>query len=401
MTTERNDWNTALAELPPNYLFSEVAARVRAFRETHPERTLVSLSVGDVTRPLGRTVVTAMHRAAEEMSEAATFRGYAPEQGYAFLREAIASYVAREQDAHIDVGDVFVSDGAKSDAAHLCALLGDADVYVPDPGYPVYADSARIAGKRVRRLCGTAENGFLPMPPDEDVRGVFWLCSPSNPSGAAYSRAQLEAWVAFAVRSGSLLLFDGAYEAFVTDPAVPRSIYAIPGAETCAIEVGSLSKSAGFTGVRCGWTVVPKSLAGGVPRALWMRYQATTFNGVSYVTQRAAEAALSEAGVRESRAQIAYYRENARILSDVLRWRGIAFVGGEQSPYLFVRCPDGFDSWAWFAHLLAEYGMISTPGVGFGAGGEGYVRFSAFAARAEIEEAARRILMMEEKHAGL
>ena len=380
--------NDNFARIKPSYLFSDVAKRVRAYAEAHPEKKILRLGIGDVTLPLTATVIRAMHQATDEMADAATFRGYAPEYGYDFLREAVARHYA-SFGVNVAPDDVFISDGAKSDLGNFVDLFADVPVLVPDPVYPVYVDSNLMAGREIEYIEGNEGNGFLPTPAGlSDVPRLIYVCSPNNPTGAVYSAAGLAAWVEFALRTGSLILFDSAYEAFISDGS-PRSIYAIKGAEKCAVEFCSLSKTAGFTGTRCGWTVVPAAL--GALKPMWERRQATKFNGVPYVVQRAAEAALSPEGMAECMANIAYYKENAALIADLLKKKGIPFTGGLSSPYLWLRCPGGVGSWEFFDKLLCEAQVVGTPGAGFGRAGEGYFRLTAFGSRENTREAVQRL----------
>ena len=373
-------------ELEQNYLFSEVAKRIRSFQETHPGREVLRLGIGDVTRPLARVITDEMQAAAEDMAHAETFHGYGAEQGEPFLREAIAGYY-RKHRVSIEAADVFVSDGAKCDLGNLCDLF-DADntVLLPNPVYPVYYDTNIMAGRRVIFSDGTKENGFLPMPDASVHADIIYLCSPNNPTGAVYNREQLAAWVAYAQENRALILFDAAYERYITDPALPHTIFEIPGAETCAIEINSFSKSAGFTGVRCGWTVVPRTLRfdGASLHDMWFRRMATKYNGTSYIVQRAAAKVFTEEGQQATLADIAYYMENARILKAALHAAGIHSVGGENAPYVWAECKDGADSWAFFDMLLDRFGIAGTPGAGFGTAGQGWIRFSSFGTRETV-----------------
>ena len=377
-------------ELEQNYLFSEVAKRIRAFQAAHPDRELLKLSIGDVARPLAKIITDEMKAAAEDMSHAETFHGYGAEQGEPFLREAIAGYYQKRGIA-VDPADVFISDGAKCDLGNLCDLF-DADntVLLPDPVYPVYYDTSIMAGRRVIFSRGTKENGFLPMP-DADVHAdIIYLCSPNNPTGAVYTKEQLAAWVAYAKENGALILFDAAYEAYIRDPELPHSIFEIDGAERCAIEINSLSKTAGFTGVRCGWTVVPRTLQfdGASLHDMWFRRMATKYNGTSYIIQRAAAKVFTEEGLRAVHGDIDYYMENARIIKAALTKAGIHSVGGRNAPYVWMECPGGADSWTYFDYLLNSFGIAGTPGAGFGAAGQGWLRFSSFGTRETVTKAA-------------
>ena len=382
--------NHHAVELEQNYLFSEVAKRIRAFQAECPGRALLKLSIGDVTRPLSRIITDEMKAAAEDMSHAETFHGYGAEQGEAFLREAIAAYY-RRRGITVDAEDVFISDGAKCDLGNLCDLF-DADntVLLPNPVYPVYYDTSIMAGRRVLFAAGTKENGFLPMPDDSVHADLIYLCSPNNPTGAVYSKEQLREWVRYAQANGALILFDAAYEAYIRDPELPHSIYEIKGAETCALEINSLSKTAGFTGVRCGWTVVPRTLHfdGASLHDMWFRRMATKYNGNSYIIQRAAAKVFTEEGLRAVHKDIDYYMENARIIKAALTAAGIRSVGGENAPYVWMECPDHADSWAFFDRLLYTYGIAGTPGAGFGAAGQGWLRFSSFGTRETVTQAA-------------
>lgn len=375
-----------------NYLFSEIAKRVNAYSAANPEAKIVRLGIGDVTLPLSPVVVEAMKKAADEMGNASTFRGYAPEYGYDFLREAIAEYY-KKIPVDLSAEEIFVSDGAKSDVGNIVDILGDNEILIPDPVYPVYLDSNIMSGRKVSFLKGSNENGFLPLPDGvEEKPYVIYLCSPNNPTGAVYGREGLKKWIDFANKTGSLIIFDSAYEAFISGD-YPHSIYEIEGARSCAVEICSFSKTAGFTGTRCAWSVFPDELTVGENKLsfLWSRRQATKFNGVPYVVQRAAEAALSDEGQAQCREAIAYYMENARIIGEVLKEKGIEFTGGENSPYLWLKCPNGMKSWEFFDFLLQNAQIVGTPGAGFGDAGEGYFRLTSFGSRESTLEAAERL----------
>lgn len=375
-----------------NYLFSEIAKRVKAYSEKNPDANIVRLGIGDVTLPLSQVVVDAMKNAADEMGNASTFRGYAPEYGYDFLREAIANYY-KKFPVELSSEEIFVSDGAKSDVGNIVDILGDNEILIPDPVYPVYLDSNIMSGHKISFLAGTLDNGFLPMPDGLEQKSyVIYLCSPNNPTGAVYSREGLKSWVDFANNTGSLIIFDSAYEAFISGD-YPHSIYEIEGAKTCAVEICSFSKTAGFTGTRCAWTVFPNELTVGDTTLsfLWSRRQATKFNGVPYVVQRAAEAALSPEGQKQCHDAVEYYLENARILGKVLQDKGIKFTGGENSPYLWLSCPDNMDSWSFFDYLLEKVQIVGTPGAGFGTAGECFFRLTSFGSRESTLEAAKRL----------
>ena len=385
--------NRHYGELQDSYLFSTIARRVADYQQAHPEADVIRLGIGDVTRPLCPAVTEALSAAVREMGEKATFRGYGPEQGYDFLREAVREYYG-ERGIALDLHEIFISDGAKSDLGNILDLFDtDNTVLVPDPVYPVYVDTNRMAGRQVRYLDASRENGFLPMP-EEGVRAdLIYLYSPNNPTGAVYSREQLKAWVEYALEQNAVILFDAAYEAFIRDEALPRSIYEIEGAERCAIEFCSFSKTAGFTGTRCGWTVVPLSLEteGMSLNHMWLRRQTTKFNGVPYIVQRGAAAVFTPEGQRQTAEGIAYYRENAHLIADALTGLGIWYTGGVNSPYVWLACPDGMDSWTFFDRLLEKAQVVGTPGAGFGRNGEGYFRLTAFGDRDRTRQAVERL----------
>ncbi len=384
--------NEHFANLHESYLFARVAERVREYEQEHNARA-IRLSIGDVTRPLAPCVIRAMHGAVDDLSRAETFRGYGPDAtsyAYDFLLSAIQNHY-KKRGVALSFGEIFVSDGAKSDLGNLLDLFSVEKVLLPDPVYPAYADANLLAGHKIIYAEGREENGFLPMPEEGKGADLIYLCSPNNPTGAVYSHAQLKRWVEFAGRHGAILLFDAAYEAYVTGN-FPRSVYEVEGARECAIEVSSFSKAAGFTGVRCGYTVIPNELVRGGVRlsSLWKRRQACKFNGVSYVTQRGAAAAYSEEGERECGEILAYYRENARILKEGMNGCRLFSTGGVHSPYLWVKCPYGTGE-QFFELLLSRCGVAVTPGGGFGAGGERYFRLTAFSSREDTAEAVKRI----------
>ncbi len=384
--------NPFYQELSENYLFSEIARKVEACRRAEPEAHIIRLGIGDVTLPLAPAVIAALHRAVDEMATAATFRGYGPEQGYDFLREAIREHDYRRRGINVATDEIFVSDGSKCDVANIQELFGgDCRIAICDPVYPVYRDSNLMAGRgaKLQYLPCVEANGFLPEPPRTPV-DVVYLCSPNNPTGAVFSREQLAEWVEYARRVGALLLFDSAYEAYIRDPALPRSIYEIPGAEEVAVEFRSFSKTAGFTGLRCAYCVVPRALPGRL-NALWRRRQTTKFNGVSYPVQRAAEAVYSEAGRKQIVGQIDYYLENARKIRSGLLAAGMTVFGGEHSPYVWWKLPVPGSSMAFFDRLLHECHVVGTPGSGFGTCGEGYFRLTGFGSREATREAVQRI----------
>ncbi len=372
--------NTHFLDVKETYLFSDIAKRVRKFQEENPDREIIRMGIGDVTLPLPRSVTSAMEEAVKEMSAKDTFHGYPPEYGYDFLRNAISDHY-KNLGVTVAPETVYVSDGAKSDLGNLPDVLGDNPIIIPDPVYPVYVDSNLMNGRKVSFVAGNKENDFLPLPPaDTDIEpSVIYICSPNNPTGAVYSREGLTAWVDFALKTGSLIIFDAAYEAFITEDK-PHTIYEIPGAGLCAVEVSSFSKFAGFTGVRCGWTIVPDSLeSDGIKLSkFWARRQATKFNGVSYVTQKGAAASLSGQGLADCKANIAYYKRNAAALAEVFTEKDIYFTGGVNSPYIWLECPDNMGSWEFFDMLLNRFGIVGTPGEGFGENGAGYFRLTAF-----------------------
>jgi LL-diaminopimelate aminotransferase len=397
--------NENFAKLPANYLFVEIADRVRKFSDLHPGTEMIRLGIGDVTRPLPKAVVKAMTKAAEEMGDAATFRGYGPEAGYPFLREAISRNDFQNRGVDIGPDEIFVSDGAKSDTGSIGEIFGtDNTVAVCDPVYPVYVDTNVMAGRAGEYVDGKGfdrivympcrkENNFLPELPSRRA-DMIYLCFPNNPTGMGIDRASLEKWVAYALENKSVILYDAAYEAFITEPGMPHSIFEIPGAKRCAIEFRSFSKTAGFTGVRCAYTIIPKELAfGGVSlNKLWDRRQSTKMNGVSYPVQRAAEAVYSEEGKRGVRDNIAYYQENAKVMREGLAKAGFEVYGGVNSPYVWLKVPDGLTSWEFFDMLLQKTCVVGTPGSGFGACGEGYFRLTSFNTKENTLKAVERIV---------
>jgi LL-diaminopimelate aminotransferase len=396
-------------KLQAGYLFPEIGRRVAEFQEAHPDARIIRLGIGDVTLPLAPAIVEALRSAVEELGTAEGFRGYGPEQGYDFLLDAIVEHDYRTRGVEIAASEIFVSDGSKQDSGNIQEIFGRAcRIAVTDPAYPVYVDTNVMAGRSgevdeqggyagILYLPATERNGFMPGPPDEDVE-IAYVCSPNNPTGAVASRQNLEAWVAWARENDAVLIFDAAYDAFIQDPALPHSIYEIEGATECAIEMRSFSKRAGFTGVRCAYTTVPHALTGATQagqrvalNGLWARRHTTKFNGVPYVVQRAAEAVFSPEGRKQTAEQVAYYMANARRLREGLAAAGFACFGGEHAPYIWLRTPDGLSSWDCFDRLLSEAHVVSTPGAGFGAAGEGYVRISAFNSRENVEQAVVRI----------
>ncbi|MDD2955400.1 MAG: LL-diaminopimelate aminotransferase [Oscillospiraceae bacterium] len=385
--------NPHYQDLEQNYLFAVTAQKAAEFSAAHPDKKVIRLGIGDVTKPLCPAVIEAMHRAVDDMAWAETFYGYGPYEGYDFLREAIRGYYGR-RGVPLQLSEIFVSDGAKSDIGNILDIFGeDNAVLVPDPVYPVYVDTNIMAGRRVAFSSATEANGFLPLPDPAVKADIIYLCSPNNPTGAAYSREQLKAWVDFANQNDAVILFDAAYEAFIRDDSLPHSIFEVEGARTCAIEFCSLSKTAGFTGTRCGYAVIPAELErGGSPLgAMWLRRQATKFNGTSYIVQRGAAAVFTEEGQAQVKADIDDYLENARVITTALDSMGIWYTGGKNSPYIWLKCPGGMDSWTFFDYLLEKANVVGTPGAGFGQNGEGFFRLTAFGSRKNTLEAVERL----------
>jgi len=402
--------NDNYLKLKAGYLFPEIARRVNAFAEANPDAKIIRLGIGDVTEPLPEACRTAMIQAVEEMGDRATFKGYGPEQGYAWLREKIASHDFQARGCAIDASEIFISDGSKCDTGNILDIFGkDNTIAVTDPVYPVYVDTNVMAGHTGKAnekgeygglvyLPVTAENNFTAEIPTQKV-DLIYLCFPNNPTGATATRQHLQAWVDYAKANNSIIFFDAAYEAYITDPDLPHSIYEIEGAKDCAIEFRSFSKNAGFTGTRCALTVVPKTLKAKAADGsdvelwkLWNRRQSTKFNGVSYIVQRGAEAVYSEAGNSQINALVNFYLENAKIIRTQLMAAGIEVYGGVNAPYVWVKTPQGLSSWDFFDKLLQVCNVVGTPGSGFGAAGEGYFRISAFNSRENVEEAMKRIV---------
>lgn len=385
--------NENFLKLESSYLFSTVAKKQREYQQANPDKEVIRLSIGDVTKPLAPAVIEAMHKAVDEMANEESFRGYPPEHGYDFLVDAIHKHDYADRGLDIEKDEIFVSDGAKSDCGNIGDIFGEGNkIAICDPVYPVYYDSNVMSGRTdINYMPCTAENGFMPQLPEE-VPDIIYLCFPNNPIGVAASAEQLKVWVDYANEHGSLILYDSAYEAFVTDGSV-KSIYEVEGAKTCAIEFRSFSKTAGFTGVRCGYTVVPKALefSGISLNSLWSRRQATKFNGVSYITQRAAEAVYSEEGQKQTKETIAYYQRNAKTIFDGLTEAGFTCYGAVNSPYVWLRVPEGMTSWEFFDDLLDKCQVVGTPGSGFGKCGEGYLRLTGFGNYEKTLEAVDRI----------
>jgi LL-diaminopimelate aminotransferase len=401
--------NESYGKLQAGYLFPEIGRRVQSFQDANPDAAIIRLGIGDVTLPLAAAVVDALHAAVDEMASAESFRGYGPDQGYDFLLDAIREQDYLARGVEIEREEIFVSDGSKQDSGNIQEIFGqDCRIAVSDPVYPVYVDTNVMAGRTgdadeagrftgILYLPATEENGFVPDPPEERVDLVY-LCSPNNPTGSVMSRESMERWVTWANRNDAVLIFDAAYDAFITDPELPRSIYQIDGSRECAIEMRSFSKRAGFTGVRCAYTVVPRELTGSTASGervslhrLWGRRQSTKFNCVPYLVQRAAAAVYSPEGSKQTGEQVAYYMENARQIREGLTASGFEVFAGIHAPYIWMRTPEGLSSWDFFDRLLSEAHVVGTPGSGFGPSGEGYFRISAFNSHENVSEAIRRI----------
>lgn len=382
--------NDNYLKLSESYLFADIAKRVQTFKAENPKADVISLGIGDVTQPLAPAVIEALHKATDEMAIASTFRGYGPERGYDFLREAIVEHDFRSRGIDIEADEVFVSDGAKSDTGNFQELLSqDVRIALTDPVYPVYLDANIMAGREIVKLPCTQENDFVPELPSEHV-DVVYLCYPNNPTGTTLTKEQLRNWVDYANRENALIFYDAAYEAYIQSKDVPHSIYEIPGAKQCTVEFHSYSKTAGFTGIRCGYTVVPKALRVPLNR-LWNRRQSTKFNGTSYLAQRAAEAIYTPEGKTQIKATIAYYMRHARLMRESLTNIGFKVYGGIDAPYLWLGTPDGMSSWEFFDWMLQSAHVVCTPGVGFGSQGENFVRLTAFGTRENTEKAIHRI----------
>lgn len=380
--------NIHFDQLPDRYLFKEIEVRADAYKTLHPDAHLLRMGVGDVTRPLPPAIIDAMHQAVNELAALATFRGYGPEEGYPWLRQAVIDNEYTPRGVNLDIDEVFISEGAGSDLGNLSELFLSANsVAILDPSYPAYMDSSIMAGRTIIPLPCTIANGFVPELPKQKA-DIIYLCLPNNPTGTVLTRAELQRWVEYARTNHSIIIFDAAYEAFIEDPDVPHSIYEIEGAQQVAIEVRSFSKSAGFTAVRCGYTIVPKQTG---LNAMWLRRQCTKYNGTSYVAQRAAQATFTPEGKRGIAANLAYYKQTAQLIAGGLIAMGYEVYGGENAPYIWCRVPQGYDSWSFFDHLLHTCQIICTPGVGFGDAGQGFVRFSAFSDRKDVEEALKRM----------
>lgn len=389
--------NENYLNLKESYLFSEIAKRVEKFTNENPDKKVIRLGIGDVTLPLAPQVVNSLHKAADEMGNAETFRGYGPEQGYDFLRNGIKDYYSRKG-VKIESDEIFVSDGAKSDTGNITDLFSvDNTVMIPDPVYPVYVDTNIMNGRKIEYIDANAENGFLPLPDEAKHADIIYICSPNNPTGAVYTKEQLKIWVDYALKNNAVILFDAAYECFISDETLPRSIFEIEGAKKCAVEFCSLSKTAGFTGTRCGYTVIPKELkmqlSDGSEMSLnkmWNRRQTTKFNGVPYIIQKAAESVFTEEGMNECKEMINKYRENAKIIADTMDKKGIRYFGGVNSPYIWFECPNGMDSWDFFDEMLNKIAVVGTPGAGFGKNGNKFFRLTSFNNKENTIEAMKR-----------
>ena len=387
------NFNCNFNNVADSYLFAEVARRASAYEFAHPDKKILKLGIGDVTLPLAPEVIKALHTAVDDMSAKETFQGYGPYEGYDFLREGIRNYYL-SFGIKISLSEIFVSDGAKSDLGNILDLFSkDNTVLIPDPVYPVYVDTNVMAGRKIIYAEATEANGFLPMPDYGVEADIIYICSPNNPTGATYSKPQLKEWVDYANNKNAIILYDAAYECFISDDNFARSIFQIEGARTCAIEFCSLSKTAGFTGTRCGYTIIPEELVRGgfFANKMWFRRQSTKFNGVPYIVQKGAAAVFTEQGQREIRQNIAYYKDNAKLIAEALDELEIWYTGGRNSPYIWLKCPDNMSSWEFFDYLLTEVQVVGTPGAGFGKNGEGFFRLTAFGSAEVTGEAVQRI----------
>ncbi len=387
------NFNTNFNNIAQSYLFAEIADRTAKYAAANPDKKIIKLGIGDVTLPLAPAVIKALHEGVEDMAAKETFKGYGPYEGYEFLRESIKGYYS-SFGVNVGMDEIFVSDGAKSDLGNILDIFAnDNCVLVPDPVYPVYVDTNVMAGRKVIFADATRENGFLPRPDYSVNADIIYICSPNNPTGAAYDLKGLKEWVDYALAKNAVILYDCAYECFITDPTLARSIFRIEGARGCAIEFCSFSKIAGFTGTRCGYTVIPKELerSGLSANKLWYRRQATKYNGTPYIIQKGAAAVFTKEGMAEIKKNIAFYKQNAQIIGSCLEQLGITYFGGKNSPYVWLECPDNMTSWQFFDRLLNEAQVVGTPGSGFGRNGEGYMRLTAFGSREATEEATERI----------
>ena len=391
--------NENFLALKESYLFIEIAKRIRAYREANPDKELIRMGIGDVTQPLAPVVVDAMKKGAEEMASKETFKGYEDSgRGYEFLRSAVCGYY-KSYGVSLDADEVLISDGAKSDCGNIVDIFAEDNVVlVTDPAYPVYVDSNTMSGKKIVYASSNEDNGFAAMPDDSIKADIIYLCSPNNPTGSVYNKAQLTEWVNYALKNKSIIIFDAAYEAYIADPELPRSIFLIEGARKCAIEICSLSKTAGFTGTRCGYTVIPKELEAYTADGkavnvfkIWCRRQGSKFNGVSYPVQCGAAAVFSPEGMKQTREAIEYYRNNAKVMCETFDRLGIKYTGGKNSPYIWHKCPDNMSSWELFDYFLNEIQVVGTPGEGFGPNGAGWFRLTAFGDKDKTIEAMKRV----------
>ncbi len=381
--------NSNYLNVGESYLFSTIAKKVNEFSANNPDRKIIRMGIGDVTRPLCDEVIKGLQQGVADMADASTFKGYGPEQGYGFLHKAVKDYYAK-RNVELDETEIFISDGAKSDIGNILDIFSvDNTVMVPDPVYPVYVDTNIMAGRKITYINATKENNFLPLPDSSMHADIIYICSPNNPTGAVYTKEQLKVWVDFALDNKAVILFDAAYEAFVVDESLPRSIYEIEGARKCAIEICSLSKTAGFTGTRCGYTIVPHDLVVDSVELnkFWLRRQTTKFNGVPYLIQKGAAAVFSEEGQKQVKQVLDYYRTNAQIMTQAFDEMGIWYTGGKNSPYVWMKCPENMGSWEFFDLLLNKVGVVGTPGAGFGNNGEGFFRLTAFGNHENTAEA--------------
>lgn len=384
--------NQNFKNINESYLFSTVAKKVNDFAETKPEKEIIKLGIGDVTLPLCPAVIEAMHNAVDEMGKKETFKGYGPEQGYDFLRNSVKNYYAKNN-VDLDTDEIFISDGAKSDLGNILDLFDtDNTVLIPDPVYPAYVDTNTMSGHKIIYINATEENNFLPLPDHSVKCDIIYICSPNNPTGAVYNKEQLSEWINYALKNNAVILFDAAYESFIDDNDLPKSIYEVENAKKCAIEFCSFSKTAGFTGTRCGYTIVPEELVFNNDKLnkMWLRRQTTKFNGVSYVVQKGADAVFSPEGQKQIHENLNYYKQNAKIISDTLDKLNIKYTGGKNSPYIWLKCPNDMNSWDFFDILLTKVGIVGTPGSGFGKNGENYFRLTSFNTNEKTKEAMER-----------
>ena len=388
--------NKNYKNLNESYLFSTIAKKVSEFAEANPEKEIIKLGIGDVTLPLCNAVIKAMHTAVNEMSQKETFKGYGPEQGYNFLKNSIQNYY-KSNNVELDLDEIFISDGAKSDLGNILDIFAnDNTVLIPDPVYPVYVDTNTMAGRKIIFIDANEENSFLPLPDASIKADIIYICSPNNPTGAVYNRDQLAQWVDYAVKNGAIILFDAAYESFISDRNLPKSIFEIDGSKYCAIEFCSFSKTAGFTGTRCGYTVVPKELVFNNMslNKMWLRRQTTKFNGVPYIVQKGAAAVFTDEGQKQIQENLNYYKQNAKIIADTLDNLNIKYTGGKNSPYIWLKCPNNMNSWDFFDLLLTKIGVVGTPGAGFGKNGANWFRLTSFNTTEKTKEAMDRVYQL-------